>query len=256
MSGTSSAPIVAAELRPPVVVKLLGTRRWPKQVPFLTPELEQIAEDFMSHWQEILPQRFRSIELFNQRYPAAQRKHLPARIRTLEIGAGPGEHLEYEDLAGQDYYALELRSEFASIIKRRFPQVTVLNADCQRELPFPRGYFDRVLAIHVLEHLPELPQAVLELRRVLKRDGEACVVIPCEDGLLYRLARNVSTRRIFEKRYKLPYGWGIYREHINNPSEIMEELSRCFTVQSRRYFPFFVPIVNANLCIGLTLKPR
>jgi ubiquinone/menaquinone biosynthesis C-methylase UbiE len=41
-------------------------------------------------------------------------------------------------------------------------------------MPFEDGYFDRVIAIHVLEHLPDLPRALREISRLMKKD--ACVL--------------------------------------------------------------------------------
>jgi len=112
-----------------------------------------------------------------------------------------------------------------------------------------------VLAIHVLEHLPDLPRALDEIKRVLKPDGAFSVLIPCEGGLAYSLARNISARRIFEKRYQQSYDWFVASEHINLPHEILVELTPRFRIEQRVFFPLLAPIVTANLVIGLTLKP-
>src|SRR6185437_8225251 len=120
---------------------------------------------------------------------------------------------------------------------------------------FDDGYFDRVLAIHVLEHLPKLPAAVDELHRVLKPGGVFAVVIPCDPGLVYEMARKISAERIFRWRYHQPYRWLIRREHINSPREITGQLRRRFRIEARRYFPFAVPAVNLNLCLGMRARP-
>ena len=123
-------------------------------------------------------------------------------------------------------------------------------------LPVEDASFDRALAIHVLEHLPALPSAIAELRRILKDDGRLIAVIPCEGGLAYGFARRISAQRIFERRYKVSYDWFVKSEHINVPSEIITELNRHFEILDRRYFPLRVPITTANLVIGLTMRPR
>ena len=227
---------------------------WPKQVPVLTDEQRAIRDDFMAHWHEVLPSRYSAIERFNHGYPA---KRGPFDKRTLEIGAGLGEHLAFEDPEHHDgYYALELREEMAAKIRERHPAVTTLTADCQERLPFDDDFFGRVLAIHVLEHLPNLPAALHEIHRVLAPDGRLVVVIPCEGGLAYSLARRVSAQRVFEKRYETSYDWCIASEHLNVPEEILTELEDAFVVQHRRFFPLSVPSVALNLVIGLTLRPR
>jgi|AMFO01.1.fsa_nt_gi Methylase involved in ubiquinone/menaquinone biosynthesis len=45
-------------------------------------------------------------------------------------------------------------------------------------LPFPDEVFDGATAIEVLEHLPDIDQAVAELRRVLRPGGRLCVGYP------------------------------------------------------------------------------
>ena len=136
--------------------------KWPKSIPPLTPEQKIISDDFMKAWHEVLP-RFRAIEEFNHGWVA---KHAPAEFRrTIEFGAGLGEHLRYERLNAEQesgYVSVELREGMAADIKSRFPQVRTVVADCQERLNFPDGHFDRVIAIHVLEHLPNLPATIRE----------------------------------------------------------------------------------------------
>lgn len=90
-------------------------------------------------------------------------------------------------------------------LRSAFPGARVQAGDCQERLPYDDEYFDRVLAIHVLEHLPNLPAALKEIKRILKPGGVLSVVIPCEGGLAYTLARNISARPHFEKKYQQFY---------------------------------------------------
>lgn len=234
-----------------------GRPKWPKTFPPLTPEQEAIRDDFMKHWHEVLPRRFGAIERFNHGFVV---RTAPAGFsRTLEIGAGLGEHLEYErldDAQRAGYVALELRPGMAAEIARRFPGVQTRVGDCQERLDFPDGHFDRIVVVHVLEHLPDLPAAVRELRRVCDpARGVLQVVLPCEGGLAYSLARRISAQRIFERRYGQPYRWFIEREHVNRPEEILEELRPHFRVERRAFFPLPVPSVALNLVVGLVLRP-
>lgn len=223
-------------------------------------EQESISNDFMKHWHEVLANhsRYTMIEKFNHGYVT---KRVPKNfVSTLEIGAGLGEHLEYEKLTKkqeENYVALELRENMAEQIKIRHPQINVHIGDCQKTLPFPDQHFDRILAIHVLEHLPNLPAAIQEMYRLCnKQRGIFSIVIPCEGGFAYTKARRISAQRVFENRYKQSYKWHIEREHINKPDEIFQELKPYFTIVHRSFFPFFLPLINCNLCIGVTLKPK
>ena len=231
--------------------------KWPKTFPPLTDEQRRISDDFMKYWHEVLPKRFGRIEKFNHGYVV---RHAPADFRrTLEIGAGLGEHLEYEKLTAQqerNYYAVELRPNMTATLQARHPNVHAITADCQGRLDFPADFFDRILAVHVLEHLPNLPAAVREMHRLCdKQSGVLSVVIPCEGSPAYTLARRISAQRIFEKRYNQSYKWFIEREHINRPHEILEELRPYFATEHRSFFPLRLPLVTCNLVMGLTLRP-
>lgn len=233
--------------------------KWPKILPPLTAEQQRINDDFMKRWHEVLPKKYGFVEKFNHEFPVKYSR--PGFVRTLEIGAGLGEHLNYEKLTPEqeaNYYALELRENMAAQIGQHFPRINAIVGDCQATLPYADGYFDRYLAVHVLEHLPNLPACVREAYRVLNKErGQLLVVIPCEGSPAYSLARRISAQRIFEKTYKMPYKVFIGREHINLPAEILEELDPYFTIEGRSFFPLpFLPFILNNLAIGISLKPR
>jgi SAM-dependent methyltransferase len=227
--------------------------KWPKRLPEFTPEQQRVREDFMQHWHEVLPRRYGAVERFNHGWPAERARE---GERTLEIGSGLGEHLNAEPaFARAGYVASELRPEMAAVIAERHPDVEVVAADCQKRFPYEDATFDRVLAIHVLEHLPNLPAALAEVHRLLKPSGRFIAVIPCEGGVAYSLARRVSAQRVFERRYGMPYKWFIESEHINLPDEIREECEVHFRIADTRYFPLRVPVTTLNLVIGLELHP-
>jgi SAM-dependent methyltransferase len=232
--------------------------RWPKRLPPLTAEQQRISDDFMRHWHEVLPRRYGVVESFNHSYPVRQ---APRDFRrTLELGVGLGEHLAYEKLTPEqerEYVAVDIRPNMVEEFHRRHPRIRVLTADCQQRLPFEDGFFDRIVAVHILEHLPDLPAALREMHRLSDpQRGWVSAVIPCEGGLAYAAARRISAQRIFERRYRQPYRWLVEREHLNRPAEILAEIGKLFRITHRRFFPLLVPAVALNLCIGLTLRPQ
>jgi SAM-dependent methyltransferase len=253
---------------PHALGKSFGSK-WPKVLPALSPEQQRVSDAFMRQWHVELAGRARygAIEKFNHRFPV--RHSRPGFRTTLELGAGLGEHLHYEVLTPEQeagYYANEFRENMAAEIRKAHPRVKVVASDCQHPFDFPGGFFDRVIAVHVLEHLPNLPATIREAYRLLRKPdtganggtpGQFLVVIPCEGSPAYVLARRISAQRIFEKTYKMPYDFFIRREHINVPSEIKAELAPYFEVERTSYFPFpFLPFVMPNLVMGLSLRPR
>lgn len=238
---------------------MLNTQ-WPKKLTALTKEQEQIRDDFMQYWLETLAShpRYSIVEKFNHGYAVENApKHF---IQTLEIGAGVGGHLNYENLTTEQrshYVAVELRENIVKKFQAIHPDIKIQLGDCQKTLPYEDGHFDRILAIHVLEHLPNLPAALKELHRLCdKKSGVLSVVIPCEGGILYGLARKISAERIFISRYKQPYKWFIENEHINKPNEIIHELNQFFSIEHQRFYPLLLPSIHLNLVIGLTLRPK
>jgi SAM-dependent methyltransferase len=233
--------------------------KWPKILPPPTAEQRERSDAFMKLWHEVLPQRFGVVEKFNHSFPV--RHSQPGFRTTLELGAGLGEHLHYERLSEEqerNYYCNEFRENMAAEIRRRFPRVNTAVGDCQERLDFQDGFFDRVIAVHVLEHLPRLPDAIREAHRLVnKSTGRFLVVIPTEGSPAYTLARKLSAERVWKRHFKAPYAEFYKREHINLPHELFEELDRWFTVERRAFFPLpFLPLVFCNLCIGLVLRPR
>ncbi|HOW58710.1 MAG TPA: class I SAM-dependent methyltransferase [Candidatus Omnitrophota bacterium] len=226
-------------------------KKWPKTLPALTAEQKKIKEEFMVRWLEVLPARYAVIEKFNHS-GAFKKNNTPPAGRTLEIGAGLGAHVAFENVACNEYYALELRADMAERLRQRFPSAKVVVGDIQKRIDFPDGYFNRIIAVHVLEHLPDLPEALRQIRRLLNPAGFCEFVIPCEGGLAYSIARMISAKRIFEKTYKTSYDWFIKSEHVNTCAEIMEELKKSgFRTDWSRYFPLRLPLIFCNLAIGL-----
>lgn len=232
---------------------MIQSTAWPKQRPELTCRQKEILEDWYAYWLPLLANRYSGIVRFNHGYPL---RTSGLQGRTLDIGAGDGEHLRYEGLDTRKYFALELREALANTLRTTFPQVNVIVGDCQDRIDVPDQFFERIIAIHVLEHLTNLPKALDEVARILAPNGRFSVVIPCEGGLLYSLGRRFSSKAIFEKRYGVNYDWMISYEHVNRADEVMDELLARFTIEDRTYFPFHIPSVNVNVVIGLTLKRR
>ena len=150
---------------------------WPKERAPLTDEQSAIMADWIHEFlTSVKSSRFGWVSRFDHTFPT---RSASSALRTLEIGAGTGTHVPFESTG--EYVALEASGDLAAQIPRR-DGLSVVVADCEKRLPWDDDSFDRVLAIHVLEHLYNLPAALEEVARVLRPDGVFCVVIPCEGG--------------------------------------------------------------------------
>ena len=100
--------------------------------------------------------------------------------RLLDVGCGDGEFTrrladDFREVHGNDVQD-EYLERFRDAVKgnRRFFPTHMSAA----EMSFHDNYFDTVVTIETLEHVPELPLAASEIRRVLKPGGELIITVP------------------------------------------------------------------------------
>ena len=109
--------------------------------------------------------------------------------RILEIGCGIGYFTAFLSTLADEVIAvdlvdadpethspgLRLADDFLKSLD--IDNVTLCGASAE-QLPFADGSFDLVLSNHVLEHVPDRPQAVREMHRVLSLEGKSVCVVP------------------------------------------------------------------------------
>ena len=111
----------------------------------------------------------------------------PPRIESvlLDIGCGFG-YLMSRFRGRYRLVGIDLSTHAAVQARARLPRAVVLAADVQRLLPFDRPFYV-VLAINVIEHLPDPVAAVSAIRDALVPDGLCVVHLPTINGLKSRL---------------------------------------------------------------------
>jgi SAM-dependent methyltransferase len=114
--------------------------------------------------------------------------------RVVDVGCGRGQYLARLASEGQvgSLVGLDLSTGMLASVRRRWPDEVaapaLVNADAER-LPVRDGAADVALAMHMLYHVPDIPRAIGELRRVVRPGGTALVAANAPGGLaeLYRL---------------------------------------------------------------------
>jgi ubiquinone/menaquinone biosynthesis C-methylase UbiE len=120
----------------------------------------------------------------------------------LDAGMGPGRLLEELDRRGFEVSGGDVSDEMVARARERVPTAAsrLVRADLEA-LPFPDESFDAVVATGVLEYVPDLPQALHELARVLRPGGVAVVSAP-NPGAAYAIWRRNFYRLVrLVKRY-------------------------------------------------------
>ena len=98
----------------------------------------------------------------------------------LEIGVGLGADHQLFAEAGADLFGIDLTDRAIAHTRQRlavFGLTSHLAVGDAENLDFPDESFDRVYSWGVLHHSPDTPKAIAEVWRVLKRGGEASIMI-------------------------------------------------------------------------------
>lgn len=119
----------------------------------------------------------------------------------IELGPGTGEELQrFATAAGPRGLAVgvDISPELVQEARRRAAELVLVVADA-RQLPFRSEAFSRGYAERVLQHVPEVEDAVAELYRVLVPEGRVLVFEP--DQELRALDHpDVETERVLRRR--------------------------------------------------------
>ncbi len=109
---------------------------------------------------------------------------LPLTGKLLEIGAGTGWQAQELEDRGYDVSAIDLPSS-----KYRENRIRTITDYDGKEIPFEDNVFDVVFSSNVFEHIPHIDKFQKEIRRVLKPDGYALIILPSSS---WRLWTNIT----------------------------------------------------------------
>jgi ubiquinone/menaquinone biosynthesis C-methylase UbiE len=183
--------------------------------------------------------------------------------RTLEIGAGLGEHIPFVKNKVQNYYLCDLR-EYLEKDQNSIRQISSSNIETlhfitanAEKLPFESSLFDSIIVTCLFHHLNDVESAILELYRVLANGGTARIFLPTDPGIAYRILREVSSMR--RARILGMYSEFKYfhaKEHKNHHLSLMELFKRNVPKNEIQFkhAPFIFNFMNINLYTTITIK--
>lgn len=122
--------------------------------------------------------------ILNLLYTNGQRK-------VLDIGCGGGFLLKAAVKRGLSSIGIEISHVAAHVAKKNSVESDIILADGEN-LPLRDGIFDYVTCLGSLEHFSHPEKGAVEMNRVLKSDGKACVVLPNNYFIkdIYKVWRN------------------------------------------------------------------
>ena len=190
-------------------------------------------------------------------------------ISILELGAQADQHRSWVKTNYQSYIVSDIDLEpllKSKVIHEKnlsqanlkvtgnIPDIRFEQIDAE-QIEYPDETFDRLIATCLIVHLGTPIDALHEWRRVTKDGGQIDFYVPCEPGLILRIARNLT-----HKRKKLsvdfPYDLLHYSQHRNHFSAIDEFVKYIFPEDSvkRRFFPFKFLSWGFNLWAVYSIK--
>jgi phosphatidylethanolamine/phosphatidyl-N-methylethanolamine N-methyltransferase len=176
--------------------------------------------------------------------PFGAKMHFPY---VLEVGAGTLAHLPFVQHRFDSYIASDFDQAVLEAMKDRPLPANVLTMRLDGSaLPFPEDSFDRVIATHVLEHVPSPHLVIQEWVRVLKPGGVLSIILPCDPGWAWRIGRYLGPRKRAEEA-GLPYDYYMAREHVNSIFNLNEILKYHFPKRDVTWWPLRFPLPDLNL---------
>jgi SAM-dependent methyltransferase len=174
-----------------------------------------------------------------------------AADEVVEVGAGSGHHYSYLKRPPRRYYLTDGSETMLAVAARRHAEdvsagrIVIEQQDATR-LTYEDGRFDRLIATHVLEHIPDPVSVLREWNRVVRPGGLISIVLPCDPGFLWRFGRHFGPRRNARK-VGLPYDYVQAADHVNSIFNLVVFIRHHFEDVRERWYPARVAVPDVNL---------
>lgn len=173
--------------------------------------------------------------------------------RVVEIGCGTGEHFNFVGHKFDEYIMTDHHKGALECAKERFSSKFQENEgklyferQSGDKLTYKDSSFDRLVAVHLLEHIYYPHIAIKEWVRVLKNGGVLSILIPTDPGIAWRLGRCLGPRRNVMRK-GLPYDYIMAREHVNSCNNLVALLRYYFPNSTENWWPLRIPSIDLNL---------
>ena len=170
----------------------------------------------------------------------------------LEVGGNIGEHIKY------------VRSSFAKYLLTDLREINFISNDSRvsfecfnvQHIPYPDNTFDRVICTCLLHHVENLNLALKEMLRVTKKDGTISILLPCDPGLVYRVAKVIGPNRVWRKHGILNPSFFHYSQHRNHFPGIKSSIKEIYFNEKIhwKYWPLKFSSWNLNMFTVVTIE--
>lgn len=181
--------------------------------------------------------------------------------RVLEVGGGAMPHYAWMDVSKTETMTvsddLKAHQKPLADLQTKLPSSIDLRLhDFTKDPSFSTvgDNFTRILASHVLEHIPDPEGAIRLWASLLAPDGVMSLAIPCDPGWFWRFGQVWSHKSNHPKLTFEEYDLLLSREHLNSAQRLLKILRYYFGSVRTVWFPALVPVVDLNLVCVITCK--
>lgn len=175
----------------------------------------------------------------------------------LEIGPGKIEHIQYNKLAAKEFILVDIDKGFLTASKNILNDNGIQNIKTKVSdfdtIPQDDNSVDIVLTFHQLEHVYNLENYLLEIKRIIKPGGLLVGAVPTEGSLAWGIGRYFTSRRYLINELKLNWNKIVCWEHPNFVDKIQYLLRKHFTLVKHRRNPFHFMPNDFNLSYSFIL---
>jgi phosphatidylethanolamine/phosphatidyl-N-methylethanolamine N-methyltransferase len=173
--------------------------------------------------------------------------------KTLELGAGNGQHFRWVRHTFDTYIETDIRAE--NLPSRGVAGHSLMALDATNLGDFSSESIDRIIATCLLTHVGNPEEALLEWKRVLSPGGVASIYLPADPGFLLRLSQHVIAAPKAH-RSGLDY-WNIHhREHPYHFEYLRQVLGHVFGRNNITIKGFPLPGFGWNLNLWFVAQAR
>jgi len=124
----------------------------------------------------------------------ARRLIVHPNMAVLDVACGVGDWLAAAHRRGASVSGIDISAKAIAVAARRLPEGD-FTTGMAGALPYAAAAFDLVTCLGALEHFPDKPAALREMRRVLRPGGRIVVLVPNADFLTRRLGLFLGTEQ-------------------------------------------------------------
>ncbi len=138
--------------------------------------------------------------------------------RILDIGCGRGFYMNALTAFSflEEIHGIDIQKDYISQAEKNIHDRRVhVQVASVYKLPYPSDFFDFIICSEVFEHLIDEKKALLEIKRVLKKNGSVAVTVPNENFPLLWDPLNWFLMRVFRTHVNKDIWWaaGIWADH-------------------------------------------